>query len=1137
MAQLAQNESKARQDCRSAPHLGHLLQGEGEKERARCDFNAMSEQTPIADRLGEAFPRNGLLHLLAGPNGLAALHGLLRADGFDVGTDRWQNVYDLLLALQMRGQREDVPRGLRPMLAPLLCRTPAEQQRFGELFDLWCAGLDGAPKKQVRSVPAVTAEPLPRPRWRRIGWRLPAAVALVLMLAAGASLWWYQTRPAPIPETRALPKQQPRIIGGGEITKRPELAPRLLPPRRPLERPQLNIVNRWLLDGAGWAIAVPPLLLVLPPLALAWIGYGQVLRRRRTRGSRPLHRITLDVDQDDLFDAPPLREALRRLHRPVTVPTRRLDADASARRTARNGGLFEPVLRSRRRVPDIVALMEHGGGADQLAAAAAQGLDRLAEAGLTVIRYQYRGDPRRLIAADGRRLGLGDLVRRHAGARLLIIGDLAGFIDPFSLSPRPWLRELEPIGRRGLLGTRGVPATWRQVLNDQGFFVAELGSAGLEQAAAWFGPTGTELPPDGPGAAPLPGALRDADRWLQARPAADLRRLDEALDAFLQPDGRLLLAAMAAYPQLHWGLTRALDLGLFRGALPAARERRLLDLARLPWCRAGRLPDWLRCHLFDRLSVDRRERIAACYQWLLSEAQIDGHGRVRLPVDLPESGKVRENLIHWLRRDRTLAEPGDPLRDRVFAELLLGRRAGRLDLRLPSDLARHLGPRLAAWLPRTALALALAAVAGGLLQLAWSHWGSKPFGDWLIERQLTPNATIYVDIRHTADAHASAEALAETLGRWRFKVSIEPRELSMTDAVREAVQAAEASDVTRPRPINAVQWGSEADEPAAREIVERLTRLLWGQAPNKVPPGAELPVTGPDLPGSLPAGGIRVLLLTPASGRTGFRFDDRLSDDAGPVPLDGDRSFQDRLKDGGRGPEMMPLPGGTFLMGSPDGAGDADEHPQHAVSIRPFAIGRTEVTFDDYDRFAEATGRETPDDVRWGRGDRPVINVSWEDAVAYAGWLSDQTGQRYRLPSEAEWEYAARAGTRTAFWTGDCIDTDQANYDGNYDYQDCGAKTGVYRSETVPVGSLPANAFGLHEVAGNVWEWVRDCWNDGYDGAPDDGSAWESGDCARRVVRGGGWDGEPVNIRSAFRFRFTPDVAYGYLGFRLARAL
>jgi formylglycine-generating enzyme required for sulfatase activity len=168
----------------------------------------------------------------------------------------------------------------------------------------------------------------------------------------------------------------------------------------------------------------------------------------------------------------------------------------------------------------------------------------------------------------------------------------------------------------------------------------------------------------------------------------------------------------------------------------------------------------------------------------------------------------------------------------------------------------------------------------------------------------------------------------------------------------------------------------------------------------------------------------------------------------------------------------------------------------------------------------------------------PVVCVSWNDAKAFAEWLSTRTGQAYRLPTEVEWEYAARAGTTTPFSTGECITTDQANYDGNYDYAGCGAKTGVDRGATLAAGSLPPNPWGLHDVHGNVWEWVQDCWHDNYEGAPKDGAAWETdGDCTLRVVRGGDWDNTPENLRSANRLRVTTYVAYSILGFRLARTL
>ena len=229
-------------------------------------------------------------------------------------------------------------------------------------------------------------------------------------------------------------------------------------------------------------------------------------------------------------------------------------------------------------------------------------------------------------------------------------------------------------------------------------------------------------------------------------------------------------------------------------------------------------------------------------------------------------------------------------------------------------------------------------------------------------------------------------------------------------------------------------------------------------------------------------------------------------------------------------------------MGSPstEPERNTDEGPTREVSIGTFAMSRYEITFDDYDKFAIANKRPLPNDQGWGRGDRPVINVSWQDARDYAIWLSDQTGKRYRLPTEAEWEYAARAGTETPFWTGNCIHTDQANYDGEKDYADCGANTGIDRSQTVATGSLNApNPWGLHDVHGNVWEWVGDCWHGSYSGAPTDGSAWletEDGACVS-LLRGGSFGHGPGVVRSAIRFRDTAGYIPFDIGFRLAQDL
>jgi len=241
-------------------------------------------------------------------------------------------------------------------------------------------------------------------------------------------------------------------------------------------------------------------------------------------------------------------------------------------------------------------------------------------------------------------------------------------------------------------------------------------------------------------------------------------------------------------------------------------------------------------------------------------------------------------------------------------------------------------------------------------------------------------------------------------------------------------------------------------------------------------------------------------------------------------------------------PEMVPIPAGSFLMGSPAGEPERedDEGPQHQVQVPTFELGKYEVTFDQWDACVAGGGcTQRPEDEGWGRGTRPVINISWNDVQGYVKWLSTQTGNHYRLPSEAEWEYAARAGTTTPFSTGNCMTTTQANYNGNYDYAGCGAKTGVYLRQTQPVGSYPANRWGLYDMQGNVLEWVQDCDHADYTGAPQDGESWQDNciENGRRVLRGGSWSVNPRYLRSAFRGWNGTGFRYVNLGFRVARTL
>jgi formylglycine-generating enzyme required for sulfatase activity len=246
-------------------------------------------------------------------------------------------------------------------------------------------------------------------------------------------------------------------------------------------------------------------------------------------------------------------------------------------------------------------------------------------------------------------------------------------------------------------------------------------------------------------------------------------------------------------------------------------------------------------------------------------------------------------------------------------------------------------------------------------------------------------------------------------------------------------------------------------------------------------------------------------------------------------------------------PLMVPLPAGSFPMGSPEGEEDrfADEGPQQNVALPEFALGQYEVTVGQFKAFVQSTGHDIGDSCwEWDGSqlpenktrdwrapgfeqtdDHPVVCVSWEDAQAYAAWLTKETNEPYRLPSEAEWEYACRAGTTTRYsWGDDPPTSELANFGQNV-------------GKTTEVGAYPTNPWGLYGMHGNVWEWVEDCWNESYQGAPSDGSAWTSGNCGRRVLRGGSWVNTPGFLRSAFRNRGSPVSRGVDVGFRVARTL
>mgnify|MGYP003572085549 CR=1 FL=1 len=239
--------------------------------------------------------------------------------------------------------------------------------------------------------------------------------------------------------------------------------------------------------------------------------------------------------------------------------------------------------------------------------------------------------------------------------------------------------------------------------------------------------------------------------------------------------------------------------------------------------------------------------------------------------------------------------------------------------------------------------------------------------------------------------------------------------------------------------------------------------------------------------------------------------------------------FRDKLKVGGYGPAMINVPAGTFRMGGASAITGPDEVPRHQVKVPAFVVGVYEVTFEEYYRFAQATGRKKPKDNGWDRKTHPVIDVAWDDALAYTRWLSKQTGKNYRLLSESEWEYVARAGTTRSFWWGSKAGV------GNAHCLDC--KSDYSTSKPAKVGTYKPNPFGLYDTAGNVFEWVHDCYHRNYKDAPDDGSVWEGGDCDVRIARGGAYRSPANSMRVENRDSFKSNRGQYNVGFRVARDL
>jgi len=234
--------------------------------------------------------------------------------------------------------------------------------------------------------------------------------------------------------------------------------------------------------------------------------------------------------------------------------------------------------------------------------------------------------------------------------------------------------------------------------------------------------------------------------------------------------------------------------------------------------------------------------------------------------------------------------------------------------------------------------------------------------------------------------------------------------------------------------------------------------------------------------------------------------------------------------------DWVKIPAGKFIMGSPEDEKDRfDTEQQHEVRIDNFEMLATPVTFEMFDIFCEAVGLNKPSDESWGRENRPVINITYWAAVEYCYWLQKRTGWKLRLPTEAEWEYACRAGTTTPFWTGQTISTDQANFNGDYTYN--GSAKGTNRGRTTPVDLFDPNPWGLRDMHGNVWEWTASIYDDEYSGRELENAGNNRENLEARTVRGGSWYNVPSGLRSASRNKLMPNYHYLKVGFRIVREI
>ncbi|MDM8547853.1 SUMF1/EgtB/PvdO family nonheme iron enzyme [Candidatus Venteria ishoeyi] len=807
----------------------------------------------------------------------------------------------------------------------------------------------------------------------------------------------------------------------------------------------------------------------LAALLLVWLGIVLFRRNKLSRqlsyAGPELARLQLSVSGKRLYQGLALQGLAQQLHRHVPGAAGNLDVVATLKQSLEQLGLFSPVYHNAPHRPEYLVLVERHSGMDQQAQLVDSLLLRLRREGVVLDAWHFQGNPRWCYPYP-----------KHG-----VNPERSHLAPDFAPDPRtPYgLDELAAHyeGRRLLLFGNG-----------HGFVEHGLAAAWLARLSPWSERALFTLEPAGQWRY-LENVLAQTGMLIYPASADGLGQFLHALDSAAPMAAE---ATLGHYPAL---LNQRPRRWLER-IPPTAGERAELRQQLHVWlgnegfiwlaaCAIYPELHWpLTLHWGERLKLLDEERLAklAVLPWL-RHAYLPDWLRRDLLNALPwrlrhDLRGVFQTLLLRKQGDETvqttLADPKRaPQRGRRTDQVCLGFLVGKLGLPLPAALLPKSDSEGKRMLKLGAAMLLLGAAA------ALFHF--SPWRDALLDKWVEATAP-----------HGEIQAIA------RLKLNTVPEQLQLS-----LKRGAQALDEIRTVSNGDSLWlragqysyqaqaaGYQNASGSIRLTTEQKSMTLTIQLKADKKPGSD----------GVP---------------------DKIIDLARPA-------FRDTLKDGSPGPLMRPISAGSFLMGSPDkesGRQD-DEGPQHRITLtQDFALGQNEVSFEEYDKFAEATGRDKPDDQGWGRGKRPVINVSWDNATAYAAWLSDQTRQTYVLPTEAQWEYAARAGTTTAYWWGNEVGQAKANCDG------CGSLWDD--KQTAPVGSFDANPFGLNDTSGNVWEWAADRFGDYSSdaqtnpGGPDKGSI--------RVIRGGSWGNTPRFVRSAYRNVNDPSFRSIFVGFRLAR--